>query len=279
MHKLGFIGGSGLYSLKDIEIVSEHAIETPFGEPSDNYVLAKCKGLEVIFLPRHGRNHSYLPSEVNYLANIYGFKKLGVTSLVSVSAVGSLCEDLAPGDFFCPDQFIDWTKGLRKRTFFGDGLVGHVSTAKPVDIDLMNLILKAGIAAGVVLKSSGSYICIEGPQFSSKAESAIYRNLGAKVIGMTNIPEAYLAKEAGVAYSTIAMVTDFDCWKDEHCSANEIMKVMKENNAKAQVLIPKIVELYSKNKIKPVKENKEGIMTPESAQSDEHKRLLKVLLS
>lgn len=278
MGKLGFIGGSGLYSVKNLEIIEEIEVSTPFGCPSDKFIKANFEGKEVYFLPRHGRNHSFLPSEVNYLANIYGFKSLGVDCLVSISAVGSLSEDLAPGDFFCPDQFIDWTKGLRARTFFGSGIIGHVSAANPVDKNLLNLIIRSASEVDELIKSEGSYICIEGPQFSSKAESEIYRSFGAKVIGMTNVPEAYLAKEAGMAYSTIAMVTDFDCWKEHHCSVNEIMAVMKGNNEKAQKVIPQIIKNYINNPICPLKENKVGIMTPIESLNEEQKNFLKVLL-
>lgn len=279
MGKLGFIGGSGLYSVKNVEIIDEISVETPFGQPSDKYIKANYNGEEVYFLPRHGSQHSFLPSEVNYLANIYGFKKLGVDCLVSISAVGSLSEELAPGDFFCPDQFIDWTKGKRKRTFFGNGVIGHVSAANPVDSNLMKMIIESASSVSEEIKSVGSYICIEGPQFSTKAESNIYRSFGAKVIGMTNVPEAFLAKEAGMAYSTIAMITDYDCWKEEHCSVDEIMKVMKGNNEKAQKIIPAIIDNFKKNPISPLKENAVGIMTPMESLNDQQKAIVKVLLN
>ena len=279
MKKLGFIGGSGLYSVKGVEIIDEIQVDTPFGAPSDSIFKGFTEDCEVYFLPRHGRAHHLLPSEVNYRANIFAFKKLGVDCLVSVSAVGSLEERLSPGDFFCPDQFIDWTKGKRERTFFGEGVIGHVSAANPVDLNLRDLIVQSAESIGQEIKTDGSYICIEGPQFSTKAESQIYRSFGAQVIGMTNVPEAYLAKEAGMAYSTIAMVTDFDCWKDVHCSVDEIMKVMKSNNQKAQALIPKIIENYSKKPIKAIKENEVGIMTPIENMSSSQKSIIDILLS
>lgn len=279
MGKLGFIGGSGLYSVKNIEIIDEVQVDTPFGAPSDKFIKGIYNDQEVYFLPRHGKGHRFLPSEVNYRANIFGFKKLGVDCLVSVSAVGSLSEELAPKDFFCPDQFIDWTRGLRERTFFGNGVIGHVSAANPIDTNLLNLIKNSSKEIGQEIKYGGSYICIEGPQFSSKAESNIYRSFGAKVIGMTNVPEAYLAKEAAMAYATIAMITDYDCWKEEHCSVDEIMEVMKYNNQRAQELIPKIISNYKNNPIKPIKENEVGLMTPKENLTNEQLKIIEVLMS
>ncbi len=278
MGKLGFIGGSGLYSIQNIEIIEEIELTTPFGAPSDKFIKAKFDNSIIYFLPRHGKDHSFLPSEVNYLANIYGFKELGVDSLVSISAVGSLSEDLAPGDFFCPTQFIDWTKGLRKRTFFGNGIVGHVSTANPVDAKLISLVRGASEEVNELVKSGGAYICIEGPQFSTKAESQIYRSFGAKVIGMTNVPEAYLAKEAGIAYTTVAMVTDYDCWKEGHCSVDEIMSVMKQNNQKAQRIIPSIIRNFNVSPIKAIKENEVGIMTSLNKLNNQQKLIVETLL-
>ncbi|MEX1099851.1 MAG: MTAP family purine nucleoside phosphorylase, partial [Bacteriovoracaceae bacterium] len=195
----GFIGGSGLYHLEGVKVLDEIAVETPFGEPSDKILKLELDKTNFYFLPRHGKNHALSPSELNYRANIYALKKLVVNTFVSVSAVGSLKENLCPTHFVVPDQFIDWTKGQRKRTFFENGIVGHVSCAYPVNETLRKRIQEAIAETDIHYHGSGTYICIEGPQFSSRAESELYRSFGADVIGMTNVPEAYLAKEAGMA--------------------------------------------------------------------------------
>ena len=278
MKKLGFIGGSGLYNIEGGKKLTEHRVDTPYGLPSDEIVEVEFDDKTVFFLPRHGKNHTFLPHEINYRANIYALKKLGVEVLISVSAVGSLTDDCPPGSFFIPDQFIDWTKGKRERTFFGKGIVCHVSAAKPVDSNLLEVIQVESQSLGIQTSSKGSYICIEGPQFSTKAESKIYRDFGAKVIGMTNVPEAYLAKEAGISYATIAMVTDFDCWKEEHCSVEEIMKVMKENNSKAQKLIPQLIKKIDVESWEVIKENSIGMLSKIDTLSEEKQNILKVLM-
>lgn len=278
MTKLGIIGGSGIYSLENIKIIGEHRVNTPFGEPSDAIIQAEVGGSECYFLPRHGRGHKVLPHEVNYRANIFALKKLGVEVIVSVSAVGSLKEECAPTNFVLPDQFIDWTKGKRERTFFGNGIVAHVSTAYAVEKSLQERIFKHCKELGITTHQNGSYICIEGPQFSSRAESEIYRSFGASVIGMTNVPEAYLAKEAGMAYATIAMVTDYDCWKEEHCAVDEIMRVMGENNKQVQKLIVQLIPDLVKNPISFTKENAVGVMTPRDAWSNEQKEWMEIIL-
>lgn len=278
MAKLGIIGGSGIYSLENIKIIEEHRVSTPFGTPSDAVIQAEVNGSECYFLPRHGRGHKILPHEVNYRANIFALKKLGVDIIVSVSAVGSLKEECAPTHFVLPDQFIDWTKGKRERTFFGDGIVAHVSTAYAVEKSLQERIYKHCKELGITTHQNGSYICIEGPQFSSRAESEIYRGFGASVIGMTNVPEAYLAKEAGMAYATIAMVTDYDCWKEEHCAVDEIMRVMGENNKKVQKLIVQLIPDLVKNPIIFQKENAVGVMTPKDVWTNEQKEWMEIIL-
>lgn len=275
---IGIIGGSGVYNIEGIEIIEEQSIETPFGKPSDKVIHAKIDGVEFYFIPRHGRNHHVLPHEVNYCANIYALKSLGVEYLISVSAVGSLKEECPPTTMVLPDQFIDWTKGGRRRTFFGEGIVGHVSTAYPIEKGLQKVLEDSCKETEANYHLGGSYICIEGPQFSSKAESNIYRGFGATVIGMTNVPEAYLAKEAGMAYATLAMVTDYDCWReDDHCSVDEIMKVMSSNNKTAQKIIKSALKSLNKNRFDFVKENTFAIMTPESAMNSEQKEICKVL--
>lgn len=213
--EIGIIGGSGLYSMPGFAAQEEATLDTPFGKPSDNYVLGDLCGRKVAFLARHGRGHRISPSELNFRANIYGMKSLGVNRVISLSAVGSLKEEHRPLDFVIPDQFFDRTNG-RKSTFFGEGLVAHISFADPVCPQLAGVAQAACQAAGVNAKLGGTYLCMEGPAFSTKAESNVYRSWGMDVIGMTNLQEAKLAREAELCYVTIAMVTDYDCWHAEH---------------------------------------------------------------
>ena len=276
--KLAVIGGSGIYKLDAIKQLSTKDLETPFGKPSAPVMSMEVSRSEFYFLPRHGIGHHISPSELNYRANIFALKSLGVDTIVSISAVGSLQEQYAPTHFVLPDQFIDWTKGLRKRTFFDEGMVGHVSVANPIEKNLQLRIHESCMKAGITTHVGGSYVCIEGPQFSSKAESQIYRSFGASIIGMTNVPEAYLAKEAGMAYATVAMVTDYDCWKEEHCTLDEIMKVMKENNQNAHKLLKDFLPRLKESSFDFLKENKIGVMTPESNWTPKQKEILKVLL-
>jgi 5'-methylthioadenosine phosphorylase len=213
--EIGIIGGSGLYSMTGLSDVREERVETPFGSPSDAYVLGTLEGRKVAFLARHGRGHRILPTELNFRANIYGMKQLGVERIISVSAVGSLKEEHKPMDFVIPDQFVDRTR-QRVSTFFGEGVVAHVALADPVCAEVAKTAAQACSKAGVIGKSGGTYICIEGPQFSTRAESNLYRSWGMDVIGMTNLQEAKLAREAEICYATVAMVTDYDCWHPEH---------------------------------------------------------------
>lgn len=275
--QLGIIGGSGVYELPELKIIEEVEVETPFGKPSAPIVIAEIQGQKACFLPRHGRNHQFTPTEVNYRANIFALKKLGVKTIVSVSAVGSLKEEWAPETFVLPDQFIDWTKGQRARTFFGNGVVAHVSAAEPINLELREKLAIACKELGLNYGKGGAYVCIEGPQFSSKAESAIYRSFGADVIGMTNVPESYLAKEAGIAYATVAMVTDYDCWKEEHCTLEEIMKVMKNNNANARKLVAKIVPELAANPVILDENVRHAVLTKETLWNDTHKEIIEVL--
>lgn len=211
MKVVGIIGGSGLYEMEGLADVKSVKVETPFGDPSDEYITGMLGDTKLVFLPRHGRGHRILPSEVNYRANIFGMKKLGVERIISVSAVGSMREEIAPGHIVIVDQFFDRTRG-RASTFYGDGVVGHVSFADPVCSNLSDTLYTAAKSAGSTVHKGGTYICIEGPQFSTKAESRIYRGWGVDVIGMTNIPEAKLAREAEICYGVLALSTDYDCW-------------------------------------------------------------------
>ncbi len=232
--EIGIIGGSGLYAMPGLTSVREERVETPFGEPSDAFVLGELEGRKVAFLARHGRGHRILPSELNFRANIYAMKKLGVERILSVSAVGSLKEEHKPTDFVIPDQFIDRTF-LRVSTFFGDGIVGHVSFGDPVCAVVAKAIAAACAKEELVGKLGGTYVCMEGPQFSTRAESNLYRSWGADVIGMTNLQEAKLAREAEICYATMAMVTDYDCWREGHDSVTieEIVAVLNQNAANA----------------------------------------------
>lgn len=276
--KVGVIGGSGIYKLDAIKVRVTHKVETPFGIPSAEIMECEVDGSAFYFLPRHGIGHHYTPSEVNYRANIFALKKLGVTTVLSISAVGSLQEEYAPRDFVMVDQFIDWTKGLRKRTFFDDGMVGHVSAADPVEQSLSKRLYEHCQQAGVKSHLGGTYVCIEGPQFSTRAESKIYRGFGASVIGMTNCPEAFLAKEAGMAYATVAMVTDYDCWKEEHCTVQEIMDVMKSNYVSAQAFIKIAIPDLVKNPVIFTPENTYAVMTDEKLRKPNHREILDVIL-
>jgi 5'-methylthioadenosine phosphorylase len=213
--EIGIIGGSGLYAMPGFEQQEEAAIDTPFGWPSDNFVLGTLGGRKVAFLARHGRGHRLLPSELNFRANIYGMKSLGVERIISLSAVGSLKEEHRPLDFVIPDQFFDRTRG-RISTFFGEGLVAHISFADPICPELANVVSGACQSVGVTTKYGGTYLCMEGPAFSTKAESNVYRSWGMDVIGMTNLQEAKLSREAEICYVTVAMVTDYDCWHADH---------------------------------------------------------------
>lgn len=276
--KVAIIGGSGIYKLDAIKVKNSIKVNTPFGNPSAEIMECEVDGAPFYFLPRHGHGHHFTPSEVNYRANIFALKKLGVDTVVSISAVGSLQEEYAPKHFVLVDQFIDWTKGMRKRSFFDEGIVGHVSTANPVEPGLSKRLYEACQKAGVTSHLGGTYICIEGPQFSTKAESKIYRGFGASVIGMTNVPEAFLAKEAGMAYATVAMVTDYDCWKEEHCTVQEIMDVMKSNYISAQKFVKEAIPDLVKNPVKFTPENEYAVMTDPSLHKSSHKEILEVVL-
>ena len=240
MHKaeIGIIGGSGLYGMPGLTDVREQKLTTPFGDPSDAFVLGTLEGRKVAFLARHGRGHRLLPTELNFRANIFGMKMLGVDRILSVSAVGSLKEEHKPTDFVMPDQFIDRTYA-RTSTFFGEGIVAHVAFGDPVCATVSQAFQKACDDIGVVGRSGGTYVCMEGPQFSTRAESNLYRSWGADVIGMTNLQEAKLAREAEICYATMAMVTDYDCWREGHddVTVDQIVAVMHQNSRNAEKVV------------------------------------------
>ena len=247
--EIGIIGGSGLYSMPGLTKIKEVRLRTPFGQPSDPYVLGTLEGRKVAFLARHGRGHRILPTELNFRANIYGFKHLGVERIVSVSAVGSLKEEHKPMEFVIPDQFFDRTRH-RVDTFFGNGIVAHISFADPICPELARVLETACKKAGVVGKRGGTYLCMEGPQFSTKAESNVYRSWGMDVIGMTNLQEAKLAREAEICYSTAAMVTDYDCWHPGHDSVtvDQVVSVLMKNAENACAMVRETVAAMPKTR-------------------------------
>lgn len=243
---IGIVGGSGLYNMEGLSEIEEINLETPFGKPSDAYIRGKIGEVQLVFLPRHGRGHRISPSEINSRANIYGFKKLGVKMLISVSAVGSMREKIAPGDVVLVDQFIDRTKLDRGNTFFGDGIVAHVPLGEPVCPILRDVLKRAGKGKGKI-HNGGTYITIEGPQFSTKAESNFYRTMKIDVIGMTACPEYKLAREAEMHFAVIALSTDYDCWKEneEHVTVDAVVATMKNNVSKAKAIIKDAAHILS----------------------------------
>ena len=276
------IGGSGFESFEGVEEVRDLDRATPFGMASSGLRLIKFAGQEVVFLSRHGRHHELLPTEVNYRANIYALKKLGVTRVISVSAVGSLRKELAPGDLVVANQYIDRTKGVRAHSFFGEGIVGHVSLAKPVWKTGTETVRGLAQGLGFNVHFDKAYVCIEGPYFSTQAESNSYRAMGADIIGMTNFPEFALAREAGLSYLPCCFVTDYDCWDDaiEHVTLAVVLDTMKKNNLKA---VKMIGELLKKNPAVDVSDRegglKSGLMTPPDSIPPEKREWLNVLLA
>lgn len=240
--KIGVIGGSGLYQMSDLTEIEEVNVSTPFGDPSTPYTVGNLEGKRIAFLSRHGKGHSISPTEINYRANIYGFKKLGAEWIIAVSAVGSMKEHIQPLDIVIPDQFFDHTK-RRISTFFGNGVVGHIGFAHPVCPNLAALLERSSRETGVTTHKNGTYICIEGPQFSTKAESNIFRRWGVDIIGMTNLPEAKLAREAEICYSTLALVTDYDCWHEtaDIVTIEEVISNLMKNLKNARQILRKTV--------------------------------------
>lgn len=282
--KIGIIGGSGLYKMDALKDVEEISVDTPFGSPSDAFIVGNLEGERVAFLPRHNRNHTLLPSELPFRANIYGMKSLGVEYLISASAVGSLKEEVKPLDLLVVDQFIDRTKG-RTSTFFGEGIVAHITFENPTCPKLAKILADAAESLNIKnanVHRSGTYLCMEGPAFSTKAESNLYRSWGATVIGMTNLPEAKLAREAEIAYATLALSTDYDCWHEEHESVTVEMVVnnLKKNVANAQKVIQETVRRLSENQFVSDSHSalKNAIFTPLDQVPTTTKEKLKLLL-
>lgn len=239
MSRIGIIGGSGLYDIEGLKNIERIHLDTPFGSPSDEFISGNLEDKEIVFLPRHGRGHKILPGELNYRANIYAMKKLGVERIISVSAVGSLKEEVKPQDFVLADQFVDRTNQARKTTFFGQGVVAHIGFAEPTCPVLSETLFEAAKGLGLSVHPKGTYLNMEGPAFSTRAESELYKSWGMDVIGMTNMPEARLAREAEICYASLAMVTDYDCWhaKEETVSVDLIIQNMRKNIQNARKLI------------------------------------------
>lgn len=280
MGKIGVIGGSGLYEMEALKNKKSVKIDTPFGSPSDKYITGRLNSKEVVFLPRHGCGHGILPSELNFKANIFGMKVLGVDRILSVSAVGSLKKEIVPGDIVIPFQFYDHTR-FRPSTFFGSGIVGHLSFADPICLDTAHVVFQAAQEAGAKVHKGGTYICIEGPQFSTRAESNIYRSWGMDVIGMTNVNEAKLAREAEMCYATIALSTDYDCWyeEEESVTAESVIEVIKKNVQMAREIIAESVAMLPEKRICPcVNMLENAVMTDPNIIPDEIKKNLKPII-
>lgn len=277
------IGGSGFEKFDGFEVIEVLDRSTPFGLAASGFKKVRVEGREFLFLSRHGEHHEHLPSEVNYRANIFALKKFGAASIVSFSAVGSLEKDCAPGDLVVPNQYIDRTKGIRKHTFLGGGVIGHVSLAHPI-CDVMEQNLKS-LAESVECKIhfSKTYVCIEGPYFSTKAESMTYRQMGAQIIGMSNFPEYALAREAGLPYLPCCFVTDYDCWDDSipHVTVDEVIKVMKGNNAKAFAVFKKMLSVkeFSKGSKAPDGGLRSGLFMPKELIPPDKKAWIELLMS
>lgn len=277
---IGIIGGSGLYQMAGLTEAQEVAVETPFGKPSDNCIVGKIEGKRVAFLARHGRGHRILPSELNFRANIFAMKKLGVEKIISASAVGSLREEHRPLDIVLPDQFFDRTRG-RISTFFGEGLVVHVSFAHPVCSHLGDQLMEASAQSGVPVKRGGTYLCMEGPAFSTVAESNVYRSWGMDIIGMTNLQEAKLAREAEICYATVALVTDYDCWHPDHdaVTVDQVIAVLNQNSENGQKLIRAAVRvLDDRRPCKCGSALKSAILTDRAKVPTEIKEKLELLI-
>jgi 5'-methylthioadenosine phosphorylase len=278
---LALIGGTGVYQMEGMEVLDTTAVETPFGVPSSPIVKGRIANQEILFLARHGLQHQLLPHEVNYRANIFALKAFGATQIIGISAVGSLQEHIVPGDLAVPSQYFDWTKGKRAATFFGNGIAAHVSTAMPVSMRLINWIADRARAIDLRIHTDVTYACVEGPRLGTRAESHFLRQAGCHIVGMTNVPEVFLAREAQICYATIGIVTDYDCWMEDpamHVQATEIFALYKQSLLKAQKLLASLLATP-----KPAEEPEirqalaHALLTPEHALTQEQKAWLDVL--
>ena len=278
---IGIIGGTGLYKIDGISNVSSRNIDTPFGAPSAEILIGELAGKKIAFLPRHGSNHQILPSEINYRANIWALKSVGVRQIISVSAVGSLREEVHPGDLAMPSQYFDWTRGRRIGSFFGQGLVAHVSTAQPSCATLSKTIQDCSRQADIHIHSSKTYACVEGPRLGTRAESLFLRQAGCDLVGMTNVPEVFLAREAQICYCTIAVATDYDCWLDDpsqHASVEKVIELYGKNIGRVQPLLKKVVERENDHtECSCHSALKFAVMTKESVLSQEQRQIIAFL--
>jgi 5'-methylthioadenosine phosphorylase len=278
---IGIIGGTGLYQMDELQVTEVREVTTPFGSPSSPIVMGMLQGRNVAFLARHGLHHDLLPSEVNYRGNIWALKSLGVRTIIGVSAVGSLREEIRPGDLAIASQYVDFTKGLRASTFFGRGLVAHVSTANPTCATTAALIAQAARALELTIHENKTHAVIEGPRFGTRAESLFLRSSGADLVGMTNVPECFLAAEAQLGYCIIAVATDYDCWLDDpkhHVSATEVAKLFRGNLERVQQLVANVVVDYTEDDSRPCRSALKGaIMTPRERMTSDQRALVSFL--
>lgn len=279
---IGIIGGTGLYRMEGLEVTRSTDIETPFGRPSGPVMLGRLGGRDLAFLPRHGLRHDLLPSEINFRANIWALKSVGVRTIIGVSAVGSLREEIRPGDLALPSQYLDFTKGLRAASFFGNGLVAHVSTAHPTCARTAALIARVADALGQPIHRDKTYACVEGPRLGTRSESFWLRGAGADLVGMTNVPEAFLALEAQVGYCVITVATDYDCWLDDasqHVSAEQVIGQFKESLGRVQKLIARAAAQYEEDESRPCRQAlKSAMLTPRDQLTPQQRKLLDFLL-
>ncbi len=280
---IGIIGGTGLYRIGELEVVEDREIDTPFGAPSAPVMLGRLAGKEIAFLARHGLHHEHIPSEINFRANIWALKSVGVRTIIGVSAVGSLREELSPGDLSLPSQYLDLTRGLRASSFFGRGIIAHVSTAQPTCPTTAASVAHAARGLGMKLHENTTYACVEGPRLGTRAESFFLRSAGADLVGMTNVPEVFLAREAQLGYCTIAVVTDYDCWMDDparHVTAEQAIRLFRDNLARVQRLLTKTVAHYTDDESRPCRHGLQGaIVTPRERMTDEQRAIVEFLSS
>jgi len=278
---IGIIGGTGLYQMEDLHVTRTQEVSTPFGSPSSPITIGTLHGKEVAFLSRHGPKHELLPSEINYRANIWALKSVGVRTVISVSAVGSLREEIRAGDLALPSQYLDFTKGLRAASFFGGGLVAHVSTAQPTCAATATHIAATARSLGIDIHENRTYACVEGPRLGTRAESFFLRNAGADLVGMTNVPEAFLACEAQLSYCTIAVVTDYDCWLDDptqHVTAEQAITLFRQNLARVKRLLARVVETHQEDASLPCRRTLQGaIVTPREQMTPQQRELVDFL--
>jgi 5'-methylthioadenosine phosphorylase len=278
---IGIIGGTGLYRMEGLEVTRTSEIETPFGRPSGPVMLGRLAGREIAFLARHGLSHDLLPSEINFRANIWALKSVGVRTIIGASAVGSLRQEIRPGDLALPSQYLDFTKGLRAASFFGKGLVAHVSTAHPTCAHTAALIARVAESIGQPLHRDKTYACVEGPRLGTRAESFWLRAAGADLVGMTNVPEAFLALEAQVGYCVITVATDYDCWLDDpsqHVSLEQVMGQFKESLSRVQKLIAGVVAEHAEDESRPCRQAlRAAVVTPRAQMTPEQKKILEFL--